>query len=318
MELSSVQIGVDIATSLAVTGSAGLFLWNQTKKLKQARQQQLDASARTVAVEQLQKALHDLSQQFVHDIVTPFQCIGNLMAGLNKERCLHFLEKDAERPEKILEQIEKMREAITLFIDNIHIYKYQIYPLLDTLEGGEEEIAAFRQELEKLIEEYNKNNRSGTALAQELEQALTFCAKHPFKELDENLHQQLFKLSASIMFDSDYDYWVNTFIPDEDKSFYWDKNENDNKAKVRAAALQNFIAHAYEKPNLLRFQVFGSLYIRYQNTKTLCKNFLIMLAAINHNLLLSEDAKERKDETASKTAVRYAGKNFFALNEEVR
>lgn len=318
MELSSVQIGIDIATSLAVAGSAGLFLWNQAQKLKQTKQQQLDAAARTVAVEQLQKALHDLSQQFVRDVVTPYQRISNLMARFNKERCLHLLEKDAERPQKILEQIEKMREAISLFIDNIYVYKYQIYPLLDTLEGGKEQCFAFREELKKLVDKYNEYNTSGKALAQELERTLAFCAEHPFKELDEAQHQRLLELSKSIMFDPDYAHWVNSFIPDEDEDVYWGKNENNNTAKVRATAMQNFVDHAYEKPNLLRYHVFGSVYLRYQELQTSCKKFLIMLAAISHNLLLSEDAKEKRGETPSKTVVRYASEDFFALDTEVR
>lgn len=318
MELSSVQIGIDIATSLAVAGSAGLFLWNQAQKLKQTKQQQLDAAARAVAVEQLQKALHDLSRQFVHDVVPPYQRTHHLTAGFEEEKFLRLLEKDAELPQKILEQIEKMREVISLFIDNIHIYKYQIYPLLDTLEGGKEQIFVFREELKKLIDKYNEHGKSGKALAQELERTLAFCAEHPFKELDEAQHQRLFELSKSIMFDLDYAYWVNSFIPDEDESVYWDKNENNNTAEVRATALSHFMTFAYEKPNLLRYQVFCFVCLRYQELQTLCKKFLIMLAAINHNLLLSEDAKEKRDETPSKTAVRYAGEDFFALDTEIR
>lgn len=46
MEFTTVQLGLDVATSLAVTGSAAAFFINQAHKYKQSKRLQLDTSVR--------------------------------------------------------------------------------------------------------------------------------------------------------------------------------------------------------------------------------------------------------------------------------
>ena len=313
--LSSVQFGLDIATSLAILGSLGTFLYKQKQKSDQDKAYQLDASVRTVAAEQLQNALHTLSRRFINEVVNVLNMPSNIFKNDMEKVELHFSRQEG-LSSKILDQFSEASEALSSFVDEVHAYKYQLYPLLDTLRNSDAEISEFKHQLDSLINLYNDLHRSATPLARELERLLAFCSRNPYDSLDEAQTDELIRLSSSIMTDSDYAYWVNSFIPENDEAAYWDDNHN-NRLEVRKKAMQNFILHAYEHPNRLRSQVFMRVYFRYQEGRIMCKKFLIMLAAINHTLLCREGTDSAL-KSPSKTTERYEGKRYFALDTEVR
>ena len=315
MQFTSIQLGLDVATSLAILASAITFLVNQKRKSDQAKVQQLDNSVRTVATEQIQGALHTLSRKFINEVVNSLNMPSNVVKG-----DLVKLEREFERREglssKLLDQFSEASDAISSFVDEVHAYKYQIYPLLDTLGNGQKEIAEFKKQLDELMNLFNDIGRAATPLARELEHALAFCAKHPYADLDDAQTEELLRLSGSIMSDRDYAYWVNSFIPDEDETAYWD-DDHPRWKDVRLKAHNNFIGHAYEKPNRLRAEVFARVYFRYREGSSMCKKFLIMLAAINHTLLCREGTSSAQ-ESPSQTAARYAEERYFSLENEVR
>ncbi len=315
MQFTSIQLGLDVATSLAILASAITFLVNQKRKSDQAKVQQLDNSVRTVATEQIQGALHTLSRKFINEVVNSLNMPANVL-----QRDLTELERMFERSDgmssKLLDQFREASDAISSFVGEVHAYKYQIYPLLDTLGNGQKEIAEFKKQLDELMNLFNDIGRTATPLARELEGVLAFCAKHPFDSLDDAQSSELLRLTSRVMADPDYAYWVNSFIPDEDEAAYWDESHPRRK-DAHVNAHRNFIGSAYEKPNRLRAQVFTRVYFRYQEGRSMCKKFLIMLAAINHTLLCREGTSSAQ-ESPSQTAARYADERYFSLDREVR
>jgi hypothetical protein len=111
-----------------------------------------------------------------------------------------------------------------------------------------------------------------------------FCKQHPLSDLDEAGQSQLMQMAASILKDRDYAYWVNSFIPDEHEPAYWDASDPGSH-DAQAQALRNFLGNAYEQPERQLAQVFLWVHMRYQEGQTICKKFLVMLAAISHTLL---------------------------------
>lgn len=315
MEFNSVQIGLDIATSMAIVASAVTFLVNQKRKNDQAKVQQLDTSVRTVVTEQLQGALHTLSRRFIKEVVNSLN-MPSITLGGDMERIERRFAHQEGLSSKLLDQFSEANDALAAFVDEVHAYKYQLYPLLDTLGNGQNEIAEFKTQLSELISLYNEINMTALPLARELERALAFCARHPSDSLDEAQTKELLRLASSIMFDRDYAYWVNSFIADADEAVYWQEG-GERHEDVRMRAVRNFIAYAYEEPSRLRAQVFARVYLRYQDGRTKCKKFLIMLAAINHTLLCREDTVAAR-RSPSATAQRYAGEDVFWLEREVR
>ena len=312
----SIQFGLDLATSLAIIGSALMFMWNQKRKNDLQKIQRMDASVRNVATEHIQKALHTLSRQFIHGVVNTLNMPSNVCKGTQDTIELRFAQNDG-LAKKLLDSFSEASDQLSSFSDEIEAYKYQIYPLLDTLGDGQREISLFKCQLSELITQFNTINRSALPLARELERVLAFCARHPAEDgLSDEQSGQLLELAAQVMFDPDYAYWVNTFIADEDEKTYWDDTA-PRRQEVRGAAINNFIAHAYEKPDRLRAQVFSHAYALYQDGRIMCKKFLIMLAALNNTLLLGEGSKDAR-QGPSAIAKRYASGDYFELDRTIR
>lgn len=311
----SVQFGLDIATSVAILASAVTFLWNQKRKSDQLKVQQLDTSVRNVATEHIQQALHTLSRKFILEIVKTLNWPSNMCKGSYDEIEQRFMRNET-LASQLLDRFSEANDQLSNFSDEVEAYKYQIYPLLDTLGNGQREIQTFKDQLSELLRLFNDINRSGLPLARELERVLAFCARHPYEDLTEEQTQKLMELSASVMLDKDYAYWVNSFIPDAEESVYWGA-DSQQRDQVRVSALKNFVAHAYEKPNRLRAQVFDSVYMRYQDGRIMCKKFLIMLAAVNHTLLLGAGS-EANGKGPLEIAQRYEGEAYFDLGRTVR
>lgn len=88
MEFSTVQLGVDVATSLAILASAITFMVNQRLKARETKRRQLDESVRAVTVDEFQSALGELSGIYVKEIVeraTPPAELGWRGAGATGE-----------------------------------------------------------------------------------------------------------------------------------------------------------------------------------------------------------------------------------------
>lgn len=308
-----VQVGIDVATSLAILASAATFLWNQKRKNDRLKIQQLDTSVRDVATGNIQKMLQTLSRQFISEIVTTLNWPSIILKGSLADVEQRFTRRE-NLASKLLDRLSEANDQLSSFSNEAEAYKYQIYPLLDTLRNGKGEVTAFKKQLTELIDKFNEINRNGLPLAQELERMLAFCADHPFGDLTEEQTQKLLEMSHSLMLDEDYKDWVNTFIPDDGRAIYWGTVQNEQRDQVRMRTLQNFIAYAYEKPDRLRAQVFSLAYMRYQEGRTMCKKFLIMLSALNHALLLGEDSNI----SLSDIVERYEAEEYFDLNSTIR
>jgi hypothetical protein len=315
MEFAPVQIGLDIATSLAIFASAITFLINQRRKNEQSKKQSLDNSVRTVAVEKLQDALHVLSRKFIHDVVGKLNFPSNVIGAGDMPAIQQRFERRQDLPADMIGRYETASAGISSFIDEVHAYKYQVYPLLDTLENGRDEIDSFRKALDDLTNLFNEINRSAAPLAKELIATVAFCRQNPIEGMGEAEQAHLMQMAMSILKDKDYAYWVNSFIPDEHEAAYWDATHPESQ-DAQAQALRNFLGNAYEHPERLLAQVFLRVHMRYQEGQTICKKFLVMLAAINHTLLRNQSSGT--SETPSQTAQRYASAEYFALDKEVR
>lgn len=317
MNFSSINLGIDIATSLAVVASAVTFLYKQKKISEQDRAQKLDGTVRTVAAEQLQEAIHALSQHFMMEVVRPLQRPQNIV-NKGVEKIESMLSYSPEIFGELKDDYAKANAAMDLFLDMAYARRYQIIPLLDTLGAGKKEIDVFKSCFDELINGFNETARSVRSLRREVEEILSFCAGQPYESLDDEGREGLVRMAASIVCDPDYRNFVNTFIPDEDIEKYWHGvSKNDVKATLVQRVILGFIGFVYEKPNRLRATVVYQEYIPYQKNRVMCKKFLIMLAAINHTLLCRPGSEAAK-ESPSATADRYAGDEFFALEREVR
>lgn len=150
--LDKFQWGFDVATSVAIVGSSTAFLIDQVRKRRLAERRKLHDSARSV-VDSLIDMSERLSKIFLSEVVASSQGILNLSRGTIEER-IRRIEKNSQLAERPQELLEALRLASDRFSDEVYSSRYQLFPLLDTIEGGElirDEEFAFSKPLERLM-----------------------------------------------------------------------------------------------------------------------------------------------------------------------
>ncbi len=313
MEFSTVQLGVDVATSLAILASAITFMVNQRLKARETKRRQLDESVRAVTVDEFQSALGELSGIYVKEIVeraAPLQ--HSVGAGL--ERLEKSLRTNPERSAELLESMSSTKRAMGDFINSICAYNYQIYPLLDSIEGGSAQIAEFRSSLNELMEGYNRIGGGSESLLREVRALATFCKSNPLESVDQD---QLHSMVRSIIIDADYRLWVDTFIPDGSEDLYWACIEQGGFAgheELLKSVHVNVIGSFYRSPERMEAQVLWFSYDAIAEARKRCKEFLTDMAAINYWLI----RKTGDGETLPEVIRRYRSPEVFAVDSAIR
>ena len=202
------------------------------------------------------------------------------------------LERHPERIIKIRDSISLTRSAMSRYIDSICAYNYQIYPLLDSIEGGDGQILAFRKSLDSLMKSYSLLGGSHEALLNEANDLAEFCRSHPWDTVDkEHLETKL----LSIISDADYRQWVDTFIPSGKEDAYWeciDQGSFDAQPGLLSQVASNMTSNFYQSPERMLAQVVYLSYPPLQEARSQCKDFLVSLSAINYWLIRKGGEKE--------------------------
>lgn len=314
MDLSKFQFGVDIATSLAILFSAITFIINQRMKAKETKRRQLDESVRAVAVDELQSEIAELSKIYVKRIVEDSMPLQNA-AQLGLARLENHVESHPTRVAKLMDAMSMTRSAMNDYIDAICAYNYQIYPLLDSIEGGDAQIQAFRRNLSHLMKSYSRLGGSHEALINEVKGLVEFTRSHPFETVD---RQELDRRVISIITDVDYRQWVDTFIPAGKEAGYWELVESGRAGDIEQSLANhvaaNLIAGCYENPSRMLAQVLYLAYPLVQEARIQCKEFLVVLSAINYWLI----RKGGEQESLSAIIERYRSPEVFDLETTIR
>lgn len=313
MDLSKLQFGVDVATSLAILVSAVTFLVNQRMKTLETKRRQLDESVRAVTVDEFQTALGELSQLYIKEIVRhsmPLQAsVSNGVEFLEKA-----LERNPGRGPAMLEAMENTKQAINDYISAISAYKYQIYPLLDSIEGGESQIQEFRQSLEGLMHRYSEIGRGHQSLYEEVRALCDYCQANPIEQAD---YERLHHMVMSIIVDKDYRGWVDSFVPSGLEDAYWeavDSKSFEHHPDLLKQVIGNAISGFYTSPARMEAQVIYLAYSTIQGARSQCKDFLVSMAAINYWLI----RKGGGAESLADVMARYRSPAVFAVGTEIR
>lgn len=313
MQITSLQLGVDIATSLAILASAITFLINQRLKNRETKKRQLDESVRAVTVNEFQAALGTLSTLYIKQIVVQASPLHNA-ASRGSAKLATILESRPQYLETLRQSLQNTSDNISDFFHTICAYNYQVTPLLDSIEDGQKQIAEFREGLAQLMHSYNHLNASHMALLNEVCALSDYCQENPIESAD---GQVLRKMALSILTDADYRQWVDFFIPAGEEDLYWQHvsqqdfgEHTDLLSRVHANLLQHF----YKEPDLMKAQVLSIAYQATSEARQHCKDFLIKMSALNYWLI----RKGGSDETLEDVIERYRSPAVFAAETEIR
>ena len=333
---STIQVGFDIATSFTIIGSLAYFVISMRKRSKDERVQRFDKQVRSVAAEQLRVSTERLSKLFIEDVIGNSESLKRDL-GVSKDnnfnREIRYLKKDGQL-EKVMNGLEKANNAVGLFFEELHREKYNIIPVIDSIEDDSALVEQFNKQISNISAAYNEHFTSIKPLLHELislaDRIKRFQEEHNIQDF-ESLHtegeksgewNEFTNLAASIFYDEAYLNWTKTFVDDEDMIALEQgvKNtsslsEMDEKCKhLFLNGCYTLISKIFENPESMYAQVCFNATKQQSKSNTACKEVLINLSAILKYLLKSDS----DDASLSTIVESYKSSKYFDLDNAIR
>lgn len=323
MEISALSIGVDIATSVAIVGSAVTFMLNQCRQNKTEAVMKLHEQVRTISIQQLQEELETLSRQFTHQIIAPTQKIihmAHLSRRLREQDAsparMREMLVDSDRFQETQASIAELIEQTRLFVKEVHAAKYRIFPVLFNLHEGNALIQEYRECSDALLQASNQLGPRHTSLMQEtlaFTQALQASGQHI-----EQLKVQWAQMAFSIAKDEEYRAWVDLFIEDGQEDAYWQAiNGSDIELKrdlcsTVAVRIMHMLEH---DPGRAASTQISMVHKPAIALTTQAKRLLVLLSA--SIAWLSCKAEDRTSDTMEHLKAAFASDQMLALDSEL-
>ena len=213
--------------------------------------------------------------------------LDNLVGDL--ERLVARVEANPDLADRAFKNINEAHSAIASFIDSVYSSTYQIYPLLDSVEGGNDRIHEIKEALNTLTQNYNEMGRNKLSLMSELIDLVNYCKTNTIEQADGDVLQS--KL-LSITLDPDYQGYINLLVPDGQQQLYWQGEVSEERSELRKLVASRLLSFCYESPATVLSQAIVHIAQAILPMRTRCKEFLVSLAAINYWLIRKADDNE--------------------------
>ena len=323
---ASFQLGLDVATSIAILFSALTFLYQARKTRKLERERGIDQHTRAHAASVLNRICEEAATEFIQKIVSAqsklMKTAGFPLYETAEEAANHLASDnwaiDAKR------EAEEFRHALGEFYELLSARKYSIFPVLDPLDenSSSSHVEKIRGDISDVADHYNNLGSSYFALIAEVSRLVDFVKENKisnenFSGLEEEKAESIHKKSVSIILDKDYFHWVQTFVPSGQEarfeSIVMTLNINsDRDNQFLNEVIANFLAHMVNKPDEMLAQVIRTIAASVQSSATECKEVLCGLAAV-HAVLL-----DKNDLDISQMTEKFESDKYFNIRSDIR
>ncbi|WP_421864904.1 hypothetical protein [Motiliproteus sp.] len=136
MELNDIQLGIDLATSATIIGSALTFWWQSLKRAEEARAADKIEKTRSIALSKL----YDVSREFEDAFIKFNTARETLEDGLYKGSRFSLSGSEIKSPDQIKNNLSLISEFINGYEEYYNLIqkrRYSILPLLDVLDESE-------------------------------------------------------------------------------------------------------------------------------------------------------------------------------------
>lgn len=313
MNWSQLQFGVDIATSIAILASAVTFIVNQRIRARESKRRQLNESVRSVTVDEFQAVLGALSTHFIMEIVKPSMLL-HTAAGDEVEDMEDLLLRKPTHVVEFQNSIAITGDAINHYIEMICAYNYQIYPLLDSIEGGAAQIDQIRNSLIRLVGAGSQIRRRHESMLKDVRAVCDLCHDQSAEAVGHDVQQKI----VSIVMNPAYKNWVEFyFVPEGKEDAYREclaKGSFETEQELLGKVVERFRAAVQEGPQRVQALVLMYADRSISAIRQECKEFLVTLAAINYWLIRRDD----ENETLPEIIERYRSPSVFDLESAIR
>lgn len=329
-----IQLGFDIATSLTIIGSLTYFVISMRKRIREERQQRFDKQVRGVAAEQLRTSISKLSDLFIHKLIAALaEYDSALRVNQNVSHLDREIEalKDPERFERVLELLSEMRAANGEFYEILSAERYNIIPVIDSIEDDSQLVREFLEQLFKIAAVHGEQGREIQLLIRELKDLSTqiekLCAENNIASAEaliqnDEVRGQLMPLAASVVYDEKYYHWTKSFIDDEEhEAFLHSISNTTSLAEMEESDRSRFInicvsliGQLQRNPHRLFAQVLILGRDRQQDANKCCKEVMVTLSAILKYLLM----RDSDDTKLHQLVATYKSAEYFDLEHQRR
>ena len=156
------EYGVDIATALAITGSAALFLLNLRSRNKSAKKLSLNKAVRSAVLSELTASIRKLSHVYQSEVVNAGSKLNVLAKVLtetfnsNEEDNLGIFQDYSSAIDVAVEHADQVIEGSRNFTQMLSTEMYVVFGLLDSFADGTVYINQLRENRSDLVALTNK------------------------------------------------------------------------------------------------------------------------------------------------------------------
>lgn len=315
--VSQLQFGVDIATSLAILGALISWLIKEKREAVKRKKEQeialtrgINNETRGIVLDRLQRLISDLTEKFFTLVEAESSMVH--LSGARMSEAKFLLEEIETRvsrdPQLIVSFLESM-EKFRLYLDEYYVStqksKYVIFPVLDSLPEGPSLIIKMKDDFHQILSLRNEFSGGRLSLLEEFHSFETFLKKVDTDKLSEEEKEELFQKSASILIDKDYWEWVESFVPEGEKSRYiaglQEASLLSENSAIFEKVMNNFIVNAKENPNHLYSLLIARALPIVMRCRKESKEILCSLSGISSHVLSREaDSSETLEDVIEK------------------
>ncbi|MGI2000529.1 hypothetical protein ACRN9C_02185 [Shewanella frigidimarina] len=333
---TNVQLGFDMATSLTIVGAAVTWVIREKKQAEAEKVRGINQQVRSTSLKKVQDVLFEMEDKFsvlINETQTYENMIDNRVRKVNDQldfsRLNLAIKRDDQFLIKAIDRLQAIREELGQFYELIQVRRYSLIPLLDAIEEGDKYIGVFQQNIDEVGDAYNQVTSGNVSLLKELEAVISMLNKQFGDELvdvSDEVKKEIFqKISTdetfmkpiqSIIYDEDYFYWVQRFVPAGREEDYLEKVVRPSKIEDKelcSEVMIHFILALIGKNHELISQVLRTASGSVMKARIECKDILISLSAISHKLVMDNNG-----ETLEKVIAKYESEEYFGRNVTIR
>ncbi|MCT8987608.1 hypothetical protein [Shewanella phaeophyticola] len=333
---TNVQLGFDMATSLTIVGAAITWVIREKKQAEAEKARGINQQVRSTSLKKVQDVLFEMEDKFsvlINETQAYENMIDNRVRKVNDQldftRLNAALKRDENFLVKAIDRLQAIRLELGQFYELIQVRRYSLIPLLDAIEEGDKYIGVFQRNIDEVGDAYNQMTSGNVSLLKELQAVVTLLNNEFGDELidisDDDKKALFQKISSdekfmkpiqSIIYDEDYFYWVQRFVPAGKEEDYLEKVVRPSTIEDKdlcSEVMIHFILALIGKNHELLSQVLRTASGSVMKARIECKDILIALSAISHKLVM-----DNNNDTLEKVIEKYEAEEYFGRNITIR
>lgn len=289
---SSVQVGLDLATSVTILAAALTWWLNKRKERKIGV---LD-SARSTIIENINTATNEMASSFNQfaNFTSSIERKIDSRANRGQEHFIEAIISGKINTKEITELFAKSIESMRSFYEKGSMLRYTIFPSLYSIGNEEEAVAIIKKEINDVMISSNESQICYLSYITEILSLLDIIQE--IKESDESISVTSVIVAEhmdrilSIVDDKNYGVFLADFLSDSDEAIFLASLEktsaemSEQDKNIRLDVLKKVTTFISKSPEEIIARFLKRVSCKMQENRIQCKEFLVTLSAVSSKM----------------------------------